>query len=82
VIEDTESSVTLPHCLASATPPDGSLLIQRTRWANGGLIILPAASPVGWFARPSKMVEGFPYTFYPGSIAAVNIIVDPAWSHL
>lgn len=53
VIEDTESSVDLvlhgwrlfnyPERLAySATPPDfGSLLIQRRRWANGGLIILP-----------------------------------------
>lgn len=53
VIEDTESSIDLvargwslynyPDRLAfSATPPDfGSLLIQRRRWANGGLIILP-----------------------------------------
>jgi len=53
VIEDTESTVDLilhgwrlynyPERLAySATPPDfGSLLIQRRRWANGGLIILP-----------------------------------------
>jgi len=53
VIEDTESSVDLiergwklvnyPERLSySATPPDfGALLIQRRRWANGGLIILP-----------------------------------------
>ena len=53
VIEDTESSVDLvvrgwslfnyPERLAySATPPDfGALLIQRRRWANGGLIIFP-----------------------------------------
>ncbi len=53
VIEDTESSLDLllrewtlvnyPERLAySATPPDfGSLIIQRRRWANGGLIILP-----------------------------------------
>lgn len=53
VIEDTESSVDLiergwtlvnyPQRLSySATPPDfGALLIQRRRWANGGLIILP-----------------------------------------
>jgi cellulose synthase/poly-beta-1,6-N-acetylglucosamine synthase-like glycosyltransferase len=53
VIEDTESTIDLvtkgwslynyPGRLAySATPPDfGSLLIQRRRWANGGLIILP-----------------------------------------
>lgn len=53
VIEDTESSVDLekhgwrlvnyPERLSySATPPDfGSLMIQRRRWANGGLLILP-----------------------------------------
>jgi cellulose synthase/poly-beta-1,6-N-acetylglucosamine synthase-like glycosyltransferase len=53
VIEDTESTVDLlskgwslynyPERLAySATPPDfGSLVIQRARWANGGLIIFP-----------------------------------------
>lgn len=53
VIEDTESSVDLalhgwklvnyPERLSySATPPDfGSLVIQRRRWANGGLLIMP-----------------------------------------
>jgi cellulose synthase/poly-beta-1,6-N-acetylglucosamine synthase-like glycosyltransferase len=53
VIEDTESTIDLaargwrlenvPERLAySATPPDfGSLLIQRSRWANGGLLIVP-----------------------------------------
>ena len=53
VIEDTESSISLrkmgwriynyPERLSySATPPDfGSLVIQRQRWANGGLIIFP-----------------------------------------
>lgn len=52
VIEDTESSVDLvmkgwklmnyPERLSySATPPDfGSLIIQRRRWANGGLLML------------------------------------------
>ncbi len=52
VIEDTESSIDLgthnwtlvnyPERLSySATPPDfGSLVIQRRRWANGGLIIM------------------------------------------
>jgi cellulose synthase/poly-beta-1,6-N-acetylglucosamine synthase-like glycosyltransferase len=51
VIEDTESSIDLcthgwrlfnyPERLSySATPPDfGSLCVQRTRWANGGLLI-------------------------------------------
>ena len=53
VIEDTESSIDLathgwsllnyPERLSySATPPDfGSLCIQRHRWANGGLLIVP-----------------------------------------
>jgi len=53
VIEDTESSIDMavhgwslmnyPERLSySATPPDfGSLVIQRRRWANGGLLILP-----------------------------------------
>jgi len=53
VIEDTESTIDLigkgwklhnyPQRLAySATPPDfGALLIQRRRWANGGLLIAP-----------------------------------------
>ncbi|MCU1477467.1 MAG: glycosyltransferase [Subtercola sp.] len=53
VIEDTESSIDLgthgwrlvnyPERLSySATPPDfGSLIVQRRRWADGGLLILP-----------------------------------------
>lgn len=53
VIEDTGSTIDLlergwtvhnhPQSLAySATPPDfGALAIQRKRWSNGGLIILP-----------------------------------------
>lgn len=53
VIEDTESSVDIgtagwtlinyPERLSySATPPDyGSLVVQRRRWANGGLLIMP-----------------------------------------
>ena len=52
-IEDTESTIDMgihgwrlfnvPERMAySATPPDfGSLCIQRQRWANGGLLILP-----------------------------------------
>jgi cellulose synthase (UDP-forming) len=87
VIEDTESSVDLvargwelhnyPERLAfSATPPDfGSLLIQRRRWANGGLLILPkllrhlGAHP----HRPRKLAEGFFRAHYLGSIALVNV---------
>lgn len=53
VIEDTESSIDLidkgwklhnylDRMTFSSMPPDfGSLLIQRRRWSNGGLIILP-----------------------------------------
>ena len=53
LIEDTESTIDLVHkgwklynypkrMTYSASPGDfGSLLIQRRRWANGGLIILP-----------------------------------------
>ena len=85
VIEDTESSVDLavrgwrlynyPERLAySATPPDfGSLIIQRRRWANGGLIILPKL--LGYlFKRPQVgAAEALLRTHYLISIAAVNI---------
>lgn len=87
VIEDTESSIDLadrgwtlynyPERLAySATPPDfGSLLIQRRRWANGGLIILPKAlryicrGPHAW----RKFAEGFYRVHYLTSLAIVNL---------
>lgn len=87
VIEDTESTVDLldrgwrlfnyPERLAySATPPDfGSLLIQRRRWANGGLIILPKLLRYlmrGLVTR-AKIAEAFFRCHYLGSIAAVNI---------
>ncbi|MDV6234914.1 glycosyltransferase family 2 protein [Leptospira ellisii] len=87
VIEDTESSIDLlevnwnlfnyPERLAySATPPDfGSLLIQRRRWANGGLIILPKLLR-HVFERPwrwTKFLEAFFRVHYLGSIAAVNV---------
>jgi len=87
VIEDTESSVDLvnrgwsllnyPKRLAySATPADfGALLIQRRRWANGGLIIFPKLLRY-LFSRPptrSKLSEGLIRSHYLTSIAAVNI---------
>ena len=77
VIEDTESTIDLvdrgwklynyPQRLSySATPPDfGALLIQRRRWANGGLLILPKLlkyvfrKPWSW----KKFSEGF-FRFY------------------
>lgn len=88
VIEDTESSIDLvakgwqlhnyPERLAySATPPDfGALLIQRRRWANGGLIILPKLLRHllrGPERLSRKLVEGFFRIHYLVSIAAVNI---------
>lgn len=87
VIEDTESSIDLldvnwnlynyPERLAySATPPDfGSLLIQRRRWANGGLIILPKLlrHVFRWPWNFTKFIEAFFRVHYLGSIAAVNI---------
>jgi len=85
VIEDTESSVNLiargwtlhnyPERLAySATPPDfGALLIQRRRWANGGLIILPKL--LGYLSKDFhvKIREGLVRIHYLISIAGVNI---------
>jgi len=82
VIEDTESSVDLvargwrlfnyPARLAfSATPPDfGSLLIQRRRWANGGLIILPKLLRC---LSGGNLVAGFFQVHYLLSIALVNV---------
>lgn len=87
VIEDTESSVDLiengwrlhnyPERMAySATPPDfGSLAIQRRRWANGGLVILPKLFRYltrGPF-KAIKFGEAFLRIHYLGSIAAVNV---------
>jgi cellulose synthase (UDP-forming) len=86
VIEDTESTIDLivkgwqlhnyPERLAySATPPDfGSLLIQRRRWANGGLLILPKLIRhlVGQTKSTPSFGEGFMRLHYLVSIAAVN----------
>lgn len=87
VIEDTESSVDLvsrnwqlynyPERLSfSATPDDfGSLLVQRRRWANGGLIILPkllrylCSRPL----RLRRLTEAFVRVHYLTSLALVNI---------
>lgn len=89
VIEDTESTVDLlrsgwrllnyPERLAySATPPDfGSLVIQRRRWANGGLLILPkllahARESQAW--RTVRGVAGFGLQVnYLASIAVTNL---------
>ena len=87
VIEDTESSVDMvlrgwslfnfPERLAySATPPDfGALLIQRRRWANGGLIIFPKfcryvtrLAPV-----PSRIGHTLMGVHYLTSLATINL---------
>jgi hypothetical protein len=85
VIEDTESSIDLrargwrlynyPERLSySATPSDfGSLVIQRQRWANGGLLILPGLLRLLRNRRPSvarpKLGELFLRTTYLASIS-------------
>ena len=86
VIEDTESTVDLiargwqlhnyPERLAfSATPQDfGSLIIQRRRWANGGLLILPKL--IGYLSRRPGLFtavrEGFMRCHYLASLTVVN----------
>lgn len=86
VIEDTESTLDLvaknwslynyPERLSySATPPDfGSLLIQRRRWANGGLILFPKLCR--YLSRDFNFIKKFRECFmrahYLISIAAVN----------
>jgi cellulose synthase/poly-beta-1,6-N-acetylglucosamine synthase-like glycosyltransferase len=101
VIEDTESSIDLvkrgwrlfnyPARLSySATPADfGALVVQRRRWANGGLLILPKL--LGLLVRRQVRDVGLLHAFmrvhYLVSIAAVNIglvvlflIPFPRWS--
>ena len=100
VIEDTESTVDLalrgwtlknyPERLAfSATPPDfGSLLIQRTRWANGGLLIVPKlvqhalARRFGAMTIPSFLLRlHYLTSIATGSIGMLLLLflpVDPA----
>jgi cellulose synthase/poly-beta-1,6-N-acetylglucosamine synthase-like glycosyltransferase len=70
VIEDTESSIDLasagwtlhnvPERLSwSATPPDfGALVIQRRRWANGGLLIAPKLWPLRRRSRAENVFRG------------------------
>ena len=87
VIEDTESSLDLaaagwrlhnyPERLAySATPSDfGALLIQRRRWANGGLIIVPKLLchlACGW-RRLDRLVEAFFRLHYLTSLTFASV---------
>jgi hypothetical protein len=86
-IEDTESSLDLvargwtlhnhPERLAySATPPDfGSLVIQRRRWAHGGLLLVPKLVRT-LLRRPRRLAtlaEGWMRCHYLVSIACVNV---------
>jgi hypothetical protein len=73
VIEDTDSTINLichgwrlhnhPERLAySATPPDfGSLIVQRRRWSNGGLIIFPDLLNYMW--SKGQFARSVPETF-------------------
>ncbi|MGX1167919.1 cellulose synthase (UDP-forming) [Bradyrhizobium sp. USDA 372] len=87
LIEDTGSTIDLvakgwrlhnhPERLAySATPPDfGALVIQRRRWANGGLIILPSLL-AHWRDRGSARAGGletFVRSHYLISPALANV---------
>src|SRR5690606_37916964 len=85
VIEDTESSIDMaihnwrlanyPERLSySATPPDfGSLVVQRLRWANGGLLIFPKLLKLCHLrkhgGRPISRMEFLVRTNYMVSIA-------------
>lgn len=91
VIEDTESTIDLvsqgwrlenyPQRLSySATPPDfGALLIQRRRWANGGLLIFPKLLRSFFDLRRMRkapaahVAEMFVRSHYLLSIAMVNV---------
>jgi cellulose synthase (UDP-forming) len=87
VIEDTESTIDLrrrdwqlynyPERMAfSATPADfGALLIQRRRWANGGLLIVPKLWRFLWTreGRRARVAEVLLRLHYLTSLAVANI---------
>jgi cellulose synthase/poly-beta-1,6-N-acetylglucosamine synthase-like glycosyltransferase len=87
VIEDTESSIDIvaagwrlvnyPERLSySATPPDfGSLVVQRRRWANGGLLILPKF----WRQRRARAAAGRPLRTLEIALR-VNYMASLAWA--
>ncbi|MFA6183966.1 MAG: glycosyltransferase family 2 protein [Parcubacteria group bacterium] len=88
VIEDTESSIDLalkdwrlvnyPERLSySATPPDfGSLVIQRRRWANGGLLIMPKL----WTLLRKRKNMGKPISKLEFMVR-LNYMASIAWSN-
>src|ERR1700761_2796816 len=87
VIEDTESTVDMgihgwrlfnyPERMSySATPPDfGSLCIQRRRWANGGLLIMPKLRRQSRARRAQGQRTRFSELFLRG-----NYMASIAWS--
>lgn len=89
VIEDTESTIDLAahgwtlhnyneRLAYSATPPDfGSLCIQRNRWANGGLLILPKM----WRAMRLRRRRG-ERTSLGELLLRLNYMASIAWSSL
>ncbi len=89
VIEDTESTIDMrakgwtllnyPERLAySATPPDfGSLCIQRRRWANGGVLILPKL----WRTRRARKARG-EVNRISETFIRVNYMASIAWSSI
>jgi cellulose synthase (UDP-forming) len=100
VIEDTESSLDLvsrgwrifnylERLAYSATPPDfGSLIVQRRRWANGGLLILPKLLrnlPVRKGIRrvPETMLRVYYLTATPViNLAMLTMLACPFERHL
>ena len=87
VIEDTESTIDLgthgwrlyncPERMSySATPPDfGSLCIQRRRWANGGLLIVPK------LARQSRARRELGHRTRVGELfLRLNYMASISWS--
>jgi cellulose synthase/poly-beta-1,6-N-acetylglucosamine synthase-like glycosyltransferase len=92
VIEDTESTIDLvdkgwklynypARMTYSTTPADfGSLLIQRRRWANGGLIILPKLLRYVWRSKKDlrlakELFMRFNYLALTSLGAAVTIML-------
>ncbi len=87
VIEDTESSIDLiardwtlvnyPERLSySATPPDfGSLSVQRSRWANGGLLIMPKFTK---YTKASK--KAGVRVSWPEKFLRVNYMASICWA--
>jgi len=70
----------------SATPPDfGTLLIQRRRWVNGGLLVLPrlaryAIAGPRHLATPIELPMRLHYlaSLFAGSVGLLALLLDAA----